>query len=1230
MVIALKNSVTLTFQPGVSAYTGCVDRWLGAGTSPSFSIKDPSWTAVRYTGDAQSWYLLRCDLSAIPAGAVVSSATLTFGSIVYSPSAVDAQRITDPDGLGSSFPTGWSTAGTSNQGTFYTGATSVFRNQTDVSTGLKWRNSDPIDGHSHIAGVLAPSEGPVSYQTGGPQSHVVTAAVQAWVNGAQNQGWAISAESPDANVQLFTVSDANIANRPILSVTFIPSGSDVTAPATITDLAVTSCTSQAPITCNLQWTAPGDNGMSGTATAYQILFGSSPITSTNVATADVFAGAPAPLPGGTLQTATVSGLQQGFRYSIAVRTRDASFNWAPPSNNVTVTTANPRGVSSTHPRILLTSGVPDTWNPNVDRLTAIRQRIQSGQAMVDFQAVQNLANAYEGSNIFDGADNSALLMPISFAFMYQMLKASNATAANTYADWVIDNFLLAAVWNDGGYDDTVAFRAEAAALVYDWCYDRIVSRNLQAQSIASLKAAYSLLATDVNYWQQSIRESDFHNYAVEIENSYIALGLALYGDDPAAATMLDRGWGMFAEGYPFQPTSFGDTVTFKLKNSIDTLTGGALNWEGPVYWRASAPEILRGIEAYDTATRRAGNVWTNLFSNTVNAGYYKIYMLQPDGANPGMGDASEDTPTAGRDNFGMVILLDRFKDGYIKQFVDTAVADPWDAGQGGSIGLIWKLMFYDYANQVPAKPYSSLPTSREFGRDVVMRTGWGPSDTYMTFSAGYTGVYHNHLDQGNFTIFKNSQLTGTGGAYTTAVGPYYYDYFKKSVSSNVPLIYDSTECWRDNSTTCSIANDGGQRWPWRRFSPPYSTNTFGVNRLWSGTVLSDPSYSEQFLAATKTSTLNRASGTIDYVSADLTKAYANAYSNANGDPANTNTNARVSQVTRDLVFVKPNYVVMFDRISATGAGLTKSLPIHTFSAPVMGGVSAQPGIGTYPSTVMQSDHGTGRLFVQPLLPKNSNVRVVGGNTCTTVNVTTCSNTNPTVCTTDQPHNLTEGEIFGMQDGPNIWGSWAGAVNTDAMGASTAHVISATTFTPMDMNGNPVNGSNLGAFPAGYQMTYHANCGYEGYVDNYLGHPANLWWPANNAAAVAATPRWRAEVQAPLGSLTDYFLNVLYPTTTNTAAMPTSTLIESATYYGALILDNTAPQVVLFSKSSVRQTAASYTASYTGSAQHVLTGLAPGNYVVLLNGSPLSTIAVGTDGMMNFTANGGGTFSVSLQ
>ena len=254
--------------------------------------------------------------------------------------------------------------------------------------------------------------------------------------------------------------------------------------------------------------------------------------------------------------------------------------------------------------------------------------------------------------------------------------------------------------------------------------------------------------------------------------------------------------------------------------------------------------------------------------------------------------------------------------------------------------------------------------------------------------------------------------------------------------------------------------------------------------------------------------------------------------------------------------------------------------------------------------------------------------------CQPVAIVSCTNANPAVCTTDQPHNLTEGETVGIQGGPpspgNKWATDYG-INTDddAVGGLTAHVVDDTSFTLLRLNGQAIDGAPLGPLPAGMQITYHANCGYEGYVDDYLGKPANLWWPTNNNPVYnGLTPRWRAEVQPPPGSGADYFLNVLYPTTTSTASMPPTALIDVDNYYG-VVIRALSPEVALFSKPAEPQTRVDYTAEYDGNARHVITGLKPGRYTITWNGRPLpgnSKIAVAEGGLLHFTSPAG-AFSI---
>ena len=85
-----------------------------------------------------------------------------------------------------------------------------------------------------------------------------------------------------------------------------------------------------------------------------------------------------------------------------------------------------------------------------------------------------------------------------------------------------------------------------------------------------------------------------------------------------------------------------------------------MNWEGPTYWRAGTIRFLRALEAFDSATGRENNIWLNQFPNAKNAGMYKVYLRDPAGQMANFGDGGNSNSYAGRDNFGMAILNDRF------------------------------------------------------------------------------------------------------------------------------------------------------------------------------------------------------------------------------------------------------------------------------------------------------------------------------------------------------------------------------------------------------------------------------------------------------------------------------------------------------------------------------------------------------------------------------------------
>ncbi len=121
---------------------------------------------------------------------------------------------------------------------------------------------------------------------------------------------------------------------------------DTTAPAAVT-LSAPSATSDS---VNLSWTAPGDDGNTGTATSYDIRYSTSSINSGNFGSATPIDNAPVPAAAGTAQSVRVDGLSASTTYYFAMKTKDEVPNTSAMSNVVSKTTTSaPSGCTATIP-----------------------------------------------------------------------------------------------------------------------------------------------------------------------------------------------------------------------------------------------------------------------------------------------------------------------------------------------------------------------------------------------------------------------------------------------------------------------------------------------------------------------------------------------------------------------------------------------------------------------------------------------------------------------------------------------------------------------------------------------------------------------------------------------------------------------------------------------------------------------------------------------------------------
>lgn len=111
----------------------------------------------------------------------------------------------------------------------------------------------------------------------------------------------------------------------------------------------------------LTWTTPGDDGLAGTASQFDIRYSTSLINASNFASATRWTtGVPVPAVPGTQQSAVVTGLSPATTYYFAIKTADEVPNWAGLSNVISRTTAVAPDAARPAPLAINVASITDT------------------------------------------------------------------------------------------------------------------------------------------------------------------------------------------------------------------------------------------------------------------------------------------------------------------------------------------------------------------------------------------------------------------------------------------------------------------------------------------------------------------------------------------------------------------------------------------------------------------------------------------------------------------------------------------------------------------------------------------------------------------------------------------------------------------------------------------------------------------------------------------------------
>jgi len=130
----------------------------------------------------------------------------------------------------------------------------------------------------------------------------------------------------------FIVTNSVGKLRPVLAAMFFVALFTIATSPAIAAEGPLAAPAATPNSITLTWTAPGDDGNSGTASEYDIRYSLNPITDGNWDAAVQVTGEPSPQPAGSAESFDVNGLQPGTTYYFAIKVGDEVPNWSALSN----------------------------------------------------------------------------------------------------------------------------------------------------------------------------------------------------------------------------------------------------------------------------------------------------------------------------------------------------------------------------------------------------------------------------------------------------------------------------------------------------------------------------------------------------------------------------------------------------------------------------------------------------------------------------------------------------------------------------------------------------------------------------------------------------------------------------------------------------------------------------------------------------------------------------------
>jgi len=449
------------------------------------------------------------------------------------------------------------------------------------------------------------------------------------------------------------------------------------------------------------------------------------------------------------------------------------------------------------------------------------------------------------------------------------------------------------------------------AQTFDFFYDKIPAEKRKAM-IKYLNDHLSVYTTDE--WGLS------SNIFCKIF-AYLHVAYATWGENPRAKE--------------FRNYALIDLYEKKLVPILSQLGDGGGYTDGGWYTRnlffylVRALELARRIEGYDGFAKAPKFFYERLayellqpYPGTVPISTYQQerYAMEGDGVYASGG--TNDGPRLERS-----IIAQYFRGSTLARYT----ASKWRKASYAPIKTLDLLFVEDPENPLELSTMQLSHLAAGIGR-IYARGSWDNDATWLRFECGPHYVGHQHLESGNFEIFREEPLATESGVYNSLddyLSNHTVNWYIRTIAHNSMLVFMPDETWaamRDGGKHTYL-NDGGQETRWNHVHTELSSWLEHKNEYQSGEL---KAYINQ--------------DDFMYAMCDATKAY---------NPK------KLSKWTREILFLRPHTFVILDRVNNDVVPYVKKWLLHS---------RYEPKLDKNEYTITGNKHA---LYVKTLLPASS-------------------------------------------------------------------------------------------------------------------------------------------------------------------------------------------------------------------------------------------------------------------